>query len=194
MSDDGISLGVLAQRIKRYRQERNLSQAELAGRAGFARSTLSKIENGSLSPTFEILLKIAQGFGMELSVLVRAEGAAGIAGRMAVTRGTTASLVADGPTRLSPLASQLKNPRFQSYIAEFTCADLDAFGPWNSHPTEDFLYVLSGTLVFHSEGYEKLHLAPGDSLHFDGMMPHACLTLPDEPCRCLYVFSEAPGT
>ncbi len=190
MTTKDLDRDFLALRIKKLRVDQNLSQAELAERAGFARSTLSKIENGILSPTFEILLKIANGFGMELTELLRRENAFGLAGRMVVTKGTPATAVDDHASRLSPLASQLKNPKFQSYLAEFTCSDIDAFGPWNSHPTEDFLFVLSGTLVFHSEGYEKVELVSGDSVHFDGRMQHACLTTLGETCRCLYVFAE----
>lgn len=180
----------LAQKIKKLRVDQGLSQAKLAERAGFARSTLSKIENGILSPTFEILLKIAHGFGLELTEFLHQENEHGLTGRMVVTKGTPETMVDGHTSRLSPLASQLKNPKFQSYVAEFTCSDIEKFGPWNSHPTQDFLFVLSGTLIFHSEGYEKIALESGDSVHFDGKMRHACLTLPAEICRCIYVFAK----
>ena len=64
---------LLATRIRRWRDDRRWSQQELADRAGIARSTLSKIENGLLSPTFEVLLKLARGFGTDLSDLVQSE-------------------------------------------------------------------------------------------------------------------------
>ena len=32
-------------------------------------------------------------------------------------------------------------------------------------------------------------LHPGDTVHFDGTMPHACLSGGPVPCRCLYVFA-----
>lgn len=178
----------LAGRIRRWRDERGWSQAELAARAGFARSTLSKIENGILSPTFEILLKLARGFGVELSDLVRAE-APNASNRLQVVRGAPGPAVDYANTRLFALGG-LKARRFQSAVVEFTTADLAAFGPWNSHATEDMLYVLSGRLAFHSAGYETLLLEPGDSIHFDGAMPHACLTAGQELCRCLYLWAD----
>ncbi|MCX8509526.1 MAG: helix-turn-helix domain-containing protein, partial [Rhodobacteraceae bacterium] len=155
---------------------------------GLPPSTLSKIENGLLSPTFEILLKIARGFGCDLSDLVRSDEPV-LAGRMVIARGTEGVAVEDTNNRLWSLAGSLKGRRFQSMIVDFTQTDLDAFGPWNRHETEDMLFVITGRLAFHSEGYETALLNPGDSVHFDGSMSHACLTVGPGSCRCLYVFA-----
>lgn len=179
----------LATRIRLWRVARGWNQQHLADRAGFARSTLSKIENGLLSPTFEILLKIAHGFGCDLSDLVRNDGPL-LNGRMVIARGTEGAPVEDANNRLWPLAATLKGRGFQTMIVEFTQSDLSAFGPWNRHQTEDMLFVIAGQLAFHSEGYESTILNPGDSVHFDGSMPHACLAAGTTPCRCLYVFAS----
>jgi len=178
----------LAQRIRRWREARGWNQQALADRAGFARSTLSKIENGLLSPTFEILLKLAQGFGCALSDLVRAEAPV-LAGRMVVERGTPGPAIDSPNTRLWPLGAELRGRPFQSMLVEFTEGDLAAFGDWNRHNTDDLLHVLSGTLILHTEGYAPATLHPGDTVHFDGTMPHACLKQGPEACRCLYVFA-----
>lgn len=182
----------LAQRIRRWREARGLNQQALADRAGFARSTLSKIENGLLSPTFEILLKLAQGFGCELSDLVRAEAPV-LVGRMVVERGAPGAAIDNPNARLWPLGAELRGRPFQSMLVEFTQGDLAAFGEWNRHDTDDMLHVLSGTLVLHTEGYAPATLYPGDTVHFDGTMPHACLKGGREPCRCLYVFAARGG-
>lgn len=179
----------LAARIRRWRDARGWNQQDLADRAGVARSTLSKIENGLLSPTFEVLLKLARGFGTELSDLVQSEAPA-LSGRMVIDRASAPrDEVAYPNNRLWPLAATLKGRPFQSSLVEFTQTDLAAFGPWNSHPTDDLLLVLSGTLAFHSEGYATAVLTPGDTVHFDGNMPHACLSIGPSPCRCLYVWA-----
>jgi len=178
----------LAQRIRRWREARGWNQQALAERSGFARSTLSKIENGLLSPTFEILLKLAQGFGCDLSDLVRAETPS-LVGRMVIDRAAKGEAIENPNTCLWPLGAALKGRPFQSMLVEFTQHDLAAFGDWNRHDTDDLLHVLSGTLVLHTEGYAPATLHPGDSVHFDGAMPHACLKSGPEACRCLYVFS-----
>jgi transcriptional regulator with XRE-family HTH domain len=182
----------LAGRIRRWREMRGWNQQDLADRAGFARSTLSKIENGLLSPTFEILLKIARGFACDLSDLVRPESPR-LAGRMVIERGTPGEAVEDAKNRLWPLGAQIKGRGFQALLVEFTETDIAAFGPWNRHETDDMLHVLSGRLALHTEGYETAILSPGDTVHFDGAMPHACLRAGPEVCRCLYVFSLRDG-
>ena len=169
-----------------------MSQAELAEKAGFARSTLSKIENGQLSPTFEILLKLAHGFGVDIASLLGPEDRPTLAGRMCIDRGPAADpadIIEYTNNRLFPLAAQFKDKLFECFIVEFTCTSLEDFGPWNGHDTEDMLYVLSGELGFHSEGYETMTLTPGQSVYFDGRMRHACISVGDQVCRCLYVFS-----
>ncbi|MDP3194077.1 helix-turn-helix domain-containing protein [Tabrizicola sp.] len=178
----------LAGRIRRWREARGWNQQALAERSGFARSTLSKIENGLLSPTFEILLKLAQGFDCDLSDLVRAEPVA-LVGRMVVERGTPGAAIDNPNTRLWPLGADLRGRPFQSMLVEFTQADLAAFGDWNRHQTDDMLHVLAGVLVLHTEGYAPVTLHPGDTVHFDGTMPHACLRGGADACRCLYVFA-----
>lgn len=179
----------LAQRIKRWREARGWNQQSLADRAGFARSTLSKIENGLLSPTFEILLKLAKGFNCDLADLVRTEIPV-FAGRMIVERAAAGAPIDSPNTRLWPLGAALRGWPFQSMLVEFTQASLEDFGEWNRHDTDDMLYVLSGTLILHTEGYAPATLNPGDAVHFDGSMPHACLSAPPGPCRCLYIFAS----
>lgn len=178
----------LASRIKRWREARGWNQQVLADRSGIARSTLSKIENGLLSPTFEVLLKLAQGFGCEIADLVRAETPV-LVGRMIIERGTPGPAIENPNTRLWPLGAALRGRPFQSMLVEFTESDLASFGDWNRHDTDDMLHVLSGSLILHTEGYAPATLNPGDTVHFDGTMPHACLRGGPKPCRCLYVFA-----
>lgn len=180
----------LGDKIHRWRRARRWTQSDLAERAGVARSTLSKIENGLLSPTFEILLKIARGFDMGIAEFLAPEEQDGLRGRLSIDRGETSAAMEYPNHRLHPLAGQLKGRKFESFVVEFTCRNLEEFGDWNSHETEDMLYVLSGTLEFHSEGYEPFRLETGHSVQFDGRMRHACLSVGAETCRCLYVCSS----
>lgn len=179
----------LSSRVRRWRREKGLSQEELAEKAGFARSTLSKIENGQLSPTFEILLKLSHGFGIDITSLLGPENKPTLSGRLSVDREISADVIEYANNRLFPLAAQFKDKLFQCFIVEFTCSSLEKFGPWNQHDTEDMLYVLSGKLEFHSDGYEAITLTQGQSIYFDGRMRHACISIGDSLCRCLYVFA-----
>ncbi|MGJ8662488.1 MAG: helix-turn-helix domain-containing protein [Marinicella sp.] len=59
----------LSEKIKLLRTSENLTQPELANKAGIEQSYLSKLENDKGSPSFEVISKIAQAFnlsGMQL--------------------------------------------------------------------------------------------------------------------------------
>ncbi len=58
-----LDLGV---RLRELRTERGWSLDEAAERIGLSRSSLYKIEKGKMSPTFEALRKLSEGFGLDL--------------------------------------------------------------------------------------------------------------------------------
>ena len=60
----------IAQRIRSLRTERQWPLEELAGRSGVSRASLSRIENGEVSPTASVLCKICGAFGLTLSRLM----------------------------------------------------------------------------------------------------------------------------
>lgn len=55
---------LLAERISREREQRGLSQAELARRAGISQSNLTRLERGERGFTVSTLAKIAAGLRM----------------------------------------------------------------------------------------------------------------------------------
>src|SRR5262249_16948705 len=60
----------LAARIRREREQRAWSLAELANRAGVSKAMLSKIERAEASPTAATLSRVATAFGLTLARLV----------------------------------------------------------------------------------------------------------------------------
>jgi transcriptional regulator with XRE-family HTH domain len=61
----------LAQRLKSLRTERGWSLDELAKRAAISRATLSRMENGEVSPTASMLGKLCAAYGLTMSRLMR---------------------------------------------------------------------------------------------------------------------------
>ena len=51
---------MLGDRIREARKKASLTQAELAEKIGVKRSVISKYENGSISPKYDTILKIAE--------------------------------------------------------------------------------------------------------------------------------------
>ena len=68
-ADDSIEMRI-AQRIRLLRTERQWPLEELASRSGVSRASLSRIENGEVSPTAAVLCKLCTAFGLTLSRLM----------------------------------------------------------------------------------------------------------------------------
>jgi transcriptional regulator with XRE-family HTH domain len=56
--------------IRKYRQEKSLSQEELGFEADLHRTYISMLERGTRSPTIDVLDKIAVALGIPLARLV----------------------------------------------------------------------------------------------------------------------------
>lgn len=54
--------------ILKARNEKNLTQAELAARTGIRQSNISRIEKGQVVPSISTLCKIARGLGKQLEI------------------------------------------------------------------------------------------------------------------------------
>lgn len=59
--------GFFALRLKELRQQAELSQADLAERCGVGVSTIRQFEYGMREPTFETLVKLADGLDVPLA-------------------------------------------------------------------------------------------------------------------------------
>jgi len=57
-------------RLKEIRLTQNLSQQELAKKAGVGQSTIHYIESGVKSPTFKVLEKLAAALGVSVAELI----------------------------------------------------------------------------------------------------------------------------
>ena len=55
-------------RISELRKDRGWNQKELAEKTGIRQSNISRIENGSASPTIDTLARIAAGLGKQLKI------------------------------------------------------------------------------------------------------------------------------
>ena len=63
----------------------------------------------------------------------------------------------------------------------------DDYPEWIRHDGEEFMFVLSGSLIFYSEFYAPLTLHAGDSTYYDCAMGHALVSISDEDAEVLWV-------
>ena len=73
--------------VRELRRRTAMTLQTLADRSGLSASTLSKIENGQLSPSYETLLRLADGLGVDVAELFHTQSHADMAsGRRSITR------------------------------------------------------------------------------------------------------------
>lgn len=185
--------------IRAIRKKLGLTLNEVGRRTGMAVSTLSKIEKGRVSLSFDKLLSISKALGVDMAELLEPAphhegGGTGLRGRRVVQRTGEGQLVETRSYRQVYLATELLNKRMTPIVVELRASSMEEFneefGGLIVHPGEEFVYVISGELEFHSELYAPLRLAAGDSMYFDSEMGHAYLNASDPPCRV--VVSCAP--
>jgi transcriptional regulator with XRE-family HTH domain len=152
----------LAERLRRERQARNWSLAELAQRADVAKATISKIERGEASPTAVILVRLAGAFGLTFAgLMLRVEG-----------ERDRLSRAVDQPVWRDPESGYLRQQVFSrpDHPVEIVKVDMPA-GRQVTLPASSYVHirqvvwVLRGSLVVIEAG-ERHPLGAGDCLGF----------------------------
>ena len=94
-----LDLGI---RVRELRKARDWTLEHAAVQAGLARSTLSKIENGKMSLTYEALKKLASGLAISVPQLFTPPSCDQVNGRLATTRdGGPGRLIRPRPMSMS---------------------------------------------------------------------------------------------
>ena len=88
---------------------------------------------------------------------------------------------------LELLCSELSSKKMVPSLNRVTATSLDDVDGLRAHEGEEFLYVLSGQVVIHTEFYTPTLLEEGDSMYFDSNMAHAYVSSGDEPAEIIVV-------
>ncbi|MBL4927491.1 helix-turn-helix domain-containing protein [Fuscibacter oryzae] len=181
----------LGQRVRDLRKAKGWTLEQAAAQAGLARSTLSKIENGQMSPTYDALKKLAQGMEMSVPQLFTQPSRAQVSGRISVTKSGEGQGHATSTYEHELLAGALTKKQMLPYRAMIRARSMDEFDGWVRHDGEEFLYVLTGVVRLYTEFYEPVDLRRGDSAYYDASMGHNVISVSDDDATILWVTSLA---
>lgn len=172
-ASDGDPLGdLLAARIRRERDARGWSIAELAAASGVSRAMISRIERAEASPTATLLGRLSGAFGLTVSTLMARAEADGGGGR--VTRAAEQTAWTDPETGYTrrPLSPPGADP-------ELVLVDLPP-GAELTYPPSAYtfmrgqcVWLMRGRINIR-EGDEITALTPGDCLAFDLSTARQC--------------------
>ncbi|GLS28013.1 helix-turn-helix domain-containing protein [Marinibactrum halimedae] len=178
----------LGERLKELRLSQNLTLEEASQRTGLARSTLSKIENEQISPTFQALQKLAAGLGLDIpQIFAPPEEGPEANGRRDITR--------DGAGKPHPtttyehelLAVDISRKKMMPFKCTVRARRFEDFDGWVRHEGEEFLLVLTGAIAVYTEFYEPVTLKEGDSMYYDARMGHCLVSVSDTDAQVLWV-------
>ncbi|MEO5614235.1 MAG: XRE family transcriptional regulator [Cypionkella sp.] len=183
-----LDLGI---RVRELRKAKGWTLEQASVQAGLARSTLSKIENGQMSPTYDALKKLAQGMGVSVPQLFTPAQAPQVSGRIVVTKSGEGQAHATTTYEHELLAGSLTKKQMLPYRATIRARAMEDFDGWVRHGGEEFLYVLTGVIRLYTEFYEPVDLRRGDSAYYDASMGHNVISLSEDDATILWVTSLA---
>lgn len=180
----------VGQRIRALRKQREWTVVKMSEQTGVARSTLTKIETGQMSPTIGLLQRIAGGLDVNLTDLLDDRHSGSQGGRRAITRlGEGEFLEHDGRVH-EVLCGELSNKKIVPFRSTIPAQSEKAIQRWYHHDGEEFIYVLAGTIVLKSKLYAPVELKAGDSVYFDANLDHIVVNPKEEPARVLWMISN----
>ncbi|GGL88865.1 transcriptional regulator [Pseudooceanicola nanhaiensis] len=181
----------LGRHVRELRKARDWTLEQAAKKAGLARSTLSKIENGQMSPTYDALKKLATGLGIPVPQLFTPPERQQVTGRMAITPDGGGTGHATATYEHELLAETLTRKQMLPYRARIRARSMEEFDGWVRHDGEEFLYVLTGIVRLYTEFYEPVEMRRGDSAYYDATMGHNVISVSPEDATILWVTSLA---
>ncbi|MDY0747625.1 XRE family transcriptional regulator [Paucibacter sp. R3-3] len=179
--------------IRALRRSADLTLAELSAKTGLAASTLSKLEAGRVSPSFDKLAAVSRGLGVDMAELLGTSVPSATpvpsnhGARRVMLRAGEGKRVETHCYSQIYLATELLHKKMTPMVVEVRARTMDEFraefGDFIRHPGEEFVYIIEGEVDFCTDLYEPMRLQAGDTLYFDSEMGHAYLKASDAPCR-----------
>ena len=167
--------------LKELRSNRNWTLREMSERSGIPVSTLSKVENDRLTLTYDKLLQLSERLHVPIGELfAEAEPEEeGVTARRSIGRLEDAIRVTTPNYDYYYLCTELRRKRMVPILTRIRAKSLAEFGDLVSHHGEEYIHVLEGTIVVHTEFYDPVTLEAGEAIYIDSNMGHAYVAADD---------------
>ena len=172
----GPTLGAL---LRSLRHREGWTLKEMSAKSGIPFSTLSKIEHDRLTLSFDKLQLLSQRLGLRMSELFAEESAD--QAKTITARRSLGDI--DKSVRVTTpnydyfyLCTELRRKRMIPVITKIRASSREEFGELVHHAGEEFIFVLKGKIVVHTQFYDPVTLSEGQSIYIDSNMGHAYVT------------------
>ena len=180
---------LIGHKLKTTRLKRDLTIQQLAEAATVSANMISRIERGLTTPSVEILMKLANAFGLSISYFIEE---ANQSGTVVVTRCGAGQPIFffEDKHQIVSLTQGIRDPGFSVFIDRLERGCSSGAGVM-VQSGEEFAYLLAGRLEFVVAG-EVYELQAGDAIAFKASQPHRWRNLHDGQTQVLWVVSPAP--
>ncbi|RZI74497.1 MAG: XRE family transcriptional regulator [Variovorax sp.] len=185
----------MGERLREIRKGRRLTLKALSTRSGVALSTLSKVELGQISVSYEKFAAVAQALEVDIAQLFdpRADSAlAERAKRPVVVRSTPETAPGyDGQNYdYRMLATDFPGKRMTPLHGTVMARTLGEFPDFIRHAGQEFVMVLAGSVRIHFETGEAIDLKQRESAYFDSGVGHIYLSTSKTDAQVVVVMTE----
>lgn len=169
----------IGSKIKRLRQQLNLSQSELADRCELTKGYISQLENDLTSPSIATLIDILAALGTDLSEFFRKEDDR----RITFSENDFIEKHDDGMVLKWIIPNAQKNEMEPVLVELLSGASTSADFP---HDGEEFGYVLDGKICI-TLGESKYVCKKGETFYYEASKSHNIKNVGKTPARILWV-------
>ena len=182
--------GKLGERIRTYRERLGMTVEVLQQQSGVGVDVIKAIEAGDVYPVLGVLLKLSRALGQRLGTFMddqyRPDPIITRAGERASDRISHRAGGAGG-FEYSPLSRGKTDRHMEPFYIEIAA---DASAQSSTHEGEEFIIVVKGEVEL-THGGERYLLQPGDSAHYNSVVPHIVRAAGNGPA-CFYAIVFTP--
>jgi len=176
----------IGREVRAFRERLGLTIAELAKGSGISSGMLSKVENGTTSPSLASLQALSRALNVPVTALFRSYEESHQASFVKAGQGLTIERRGTRAGHQYQLLGHTPHGRLMVEPYLITLSEQSDVFPIFQHAGLEFLYILEGEMGYR-HGSKTYALGPGDSLFFDSEAPHGPDELKVLPIRFLSV-------
>lgn len=159
----------LGEKIRKLRHNGKMTLQDIAGKTGYSKALISRIENDSVSPSINSLVKIASALEIKLYELFAA--VEGKAPSVVKRKSRVSKTVANGQIRVENLSGDGTDSKMSAVIMTFEPGASISDEKAKTSMSEEWWTVLKGDLEA-VVGDNRFDLSEGDSIYLNSSAPH----------------------
>lgn len=182
MSEEIIQI---ASRIRDLREISGITAESIANDIGITAEKYLEYESGNIDIPVSILYELANIFHVELTEILTGESPR-LHTYCLVRKDKGVVMERRKQYKYQNLAYNFIHKKAEPFLVTVEPSDEDAPVNYNSHPGQEFNYVMEGTLKIYIDGRELI-LNEGDSLFFDSSCSHAMKAMNNKTAKFLAI-------